>query len=331
MKALLQKLTETASPSGFEDKIRDLIRSEISAVTSSVKVDTLGNLIVTIGEKTVKGMRVMVAAHMDEIGLMVSHVEKNGLVRFTNIGAIFPRYLSGNRAIFLNGVTGCINNDRPDDLTKIQSIEKYFIDIGATSDKDCPVKIGDVAAIERGFVDLGKRVVSKSLDNRSSCAVLIETIQNIKNTPHELVFVFSAQEEVGVRGAQTAAYDIDADLGLAIDVTPTGDILGVKMQVSLGNGPAIKVRDQGMISDPRVVRWIEETARKNKIPYQMEVLEVGSTDARIMQVSKAGMFTGAVSIPCRYVHSPSEMVDMDDLNNTVKLLSALLSNPILLK
>jgi tetrahedral aminopeptidase len=331
MKSLLKKLAETASPSGFENRIRDLIRSEIASVSSDVKVDSLGNLIVRIGKKTTNGMKVMIAAHMDEIGLMVSHVEKNGLVRFTNLGAIFPRYMEGNRALFLNGTIGSIQTDRPEDLTKIQSIEKLFIDVGATSEKDCPVKIGDVAVIERGFTDLGKRVISKALDNRSSCAVMIETMKQIKNTPHELVFVFSTQEEVGTRGAQTSAYSIDADLGIALDVTPTGDILGIKMQVSLGEGPAIKVRDQGMIADPKVVRWIEDTANKNKIPYQMEVLDVGSTDARIMQINRAGMLAGAISIPCRYVHSPSEMVDMDDLKNTVSLLSALLSNPIQLK
>jgi putative aminopeptidase FrvX len=331
MKSLLQKLIETAGPSGYENKIRDLIRSEVAEYATSIKVDALGNLIIRMGEKSPKGMKIMIAAHMEEIGIIASHIEKNGFVRFSNIGAIFPRYLAGSRVVFLNGTKGAVNHDQPDDLTKIPSLDKFFIDVGATSEKDCPVKVGDMAVIDRGFVDLGKRVVSKALDDRSACAVMIETIRQIKNSPHELVFVFSTQEEVGVRGAQTAAYEVDAELGIAIDVTPTGDILGVKMQVSLGAGPGIKVRDQGMISDPRVVQWMVDTARKNKIPYQMEVLEIGTTDARVMQLNKSGMLAGAVSIPCRYVHSPSEMIDMDDLNNTVKLLTLLLSNPIQIK
>jgi putative aminopeptidase FrvX len=328
MKSLLEKLTQTPGPSGYEQKIRDVIRQEVSALATSIKVDALGNLIVRIGKKSTNGLRVMIAAHMDEIGLIVSHVEKNGFVRFSNIGTLFPRYLSGTRVLFLNGTKGVINSDRPEDLTKIPLLEKFFIDVGAKNEKDCPVKVGDLAVIDTGFLDLGNRVSSKALDDRSACAVLIETMRGITNSPHELVFVFSVQEEVGVRGAQTAAYDIDADLGIAVDVTPTGDILGVKMNVRLGDGPGIKVRDQGMISDPKVVQWMVNAAKGNKIPYQMEILEVGTTDARAMQVNKAGMQTGAVSIPCRYVHSPSEVIDMDDLSNTVKLLVILLSKPI---
>lgn len=331
MKTLLKKLTETASPSGHESIIRDVICAEISSISSNMRVDRLGNLIVTVGKKTENGLKVMIAAHMDEIGIIVSHVEKNGLVRFSNLGTLFPRYLDGSRVVFLNGVRGAIHTDRSDDLNKIQPIERHFIDVGAASSKECGVKIGDVGVFDRELVDLGKRIMAKSLDNRSSCAVMIETMKKIQNTPHELVFVFSTQEEVGTRGATTSAYEIEPDLGIAVDVTPVGDINGVKMQTGLGRGPTIKVRDTGMICDPRVVHWMEETARSNKITTQLEVLDVGSTDARGMQISKAGMPTGALSIPCRYVHSPSEMVDLDDLDQTVKLLTALLSSPIVLK
>jgi len=270
----------------------------------------------------------MIAAHMDEIGVIVSHVEKKGFVRFSNLGSYFPRYLAGSRVHFLNGTRGVINHDRPEDLSKIPGVEKFLIDVGATSDKDCPVKVGDVGVFDREFLDMGNRIASKALDDRISCAVLIETIRNIKSTPNELVFVFSTQEEVGSRGAQTAAYAIEADLGIALDVTPTGDILGVKMQTHLGDGPAIKVRDMGMISDPQVVNWMVAAAKKLKIKYQLEVLEVGTTDARSMQLVRAGMLAGALSIPCRYVHSPSEVVDMEDVALTVKLLTALLSERI---
>jgi endoglucanase len=328
MKSLIQTLTQTPGPSGYEQEIRKVIREAVTPLSKSIQVDALGSLIVRIGEKKPGGLRVMVAAHMDEIGVMVSHVEKKGFVRFSNLGSIFPRYLAGGRVRFLNGVRGVINHDRSEEIARIPGIEKYFIDVGATSDKDCPVKVGDVAVFDREFLDMGKRVSSKAMDDRVACAVLIETMRNIKTTPNELVFVFSTQEEVQSRGAQTAAYAIEADLGIAVDVTPSGDILGVKMQVYLGQGPAIKVRDVGMIADPKVVKWIADTAKKNQIPCQMEVLDVGSTDARTMQIARSGMLAGALSIPCRYVHSPSELVDMDDIMQTVKLMTVLLSERI---
>lgn len=328
MKSLIQKLTQTPGPSGYEQEIRKVIREEISPLSKSIQVDALGSLIVRMGEKKPGGLRVMVAAHMDEIGVIVSHVEKKGFVRFSNLGTILPRYLAGGRVRFLNGVRGVINHDRSEELARIPGQEKYFIDVGATSDKDCPVKVGDVGVFDREFLDMGKRVSSKAMDDRVACAVLIETMRKIKTTPNELVFVFSTQEEVQSRGAQTAAYAIEADLGIAVDVTPSGDILGVKMQIYLGQGPAIKVRDVGMIADPKVVKWMADTAKKNQIPVQMEVLDVGSTDARTMQIARSGMLAGALSIPCRYVHSPSELVDVDDVSQTVKLLTALLSERI---
>jgi len=328
MKTLLQKLTQTPGPSGFEHEIRKVIREEISPLAKSIEVDAMGNLIARVGQKTKGGLRVMIAAHMDEIGVIVSHVQKNGFVRFSNLGSYFPRYLSGGRVRFLNGVRGVINNDRPEDLSKIPGMEKFLIDVGATSDKDCPVKIGDAGVFDREFLDMGKRAASKAMDDRVACAILIETMRKIKTTPNELIFVFSSQEEVASRGAQTAAYALEADLGIALDVTPTGDIIGVKMQTHLGDGPTIKVRDVGMISDPQVVTWMVTAAKKLKIKYQMEVLEVGTTDARTMQLARGGMLAGAISIPCRFVHSPSEVVDMDDVEQTVQLLTTLLSEPI---
>jgi endoglucanase len=159
-------------------------------------------------------------------------------------------------------------------------------------------------------------------------AVLIDTLRQLEDTPHTLHFVFSVQEEVGVRGATTAAYELDPDLGLAVDVTRTGDTpKGIKMEVSLGDGPAIKVRDAGMLSDPRVVDWMVRSAQDAHIPYQMEVLERGGTDARAIQLTRAGVPAGCLSIPCRYIHSPSEMVDRNDVHNAVKLLLKLVGNP----
>jgi endoglucanase len=211
-------------------------------------------------------------------------------------------------------------------------MEQLFIDVGATSRADCPVKVGDIAAFERPFLDLNGRLVSKAMDDRISVAVLIAALKAIKSTPHELVFVFSTQEEVGLRGATTAGYGVDPDLGLAVDVTLTGDTpKGIKMEVALGKGPAVKVRDGRMLADPRIVRWMAATAEKAGIPYQYEVLEGGTTDAAAIQLSRAGVPAGCLSIPTRYVHSPSEMVDLKDVQHAVRLLVELVSNPIELK
>jgi endoglucanase len=173
--------------------------------------------------------------------------------------------------------------------------------------------------------------VAKSIDDRIGVAVLIETLRQIKDTPHQLYFVFSTQEEVGLRGATTAAFGINPDLGLAVDVTRTGDTprrTKIRMEVSLGKGPAIKVRDSGMLADRRVVDWMVRGAENLKLPYQMEILERGSTDARAMQLTQAGIPAGCLSIPCRYIHSPSEMVDFEDVQNAVHLLVDLVSHPV---
>jgi endoglucanase len=169
------------------------------------------------------------------------------------------------------------------------------------------------------------------MDNRAGVLVAIETLRALqgKSTPHDLYFVFTTQEEVGTRGAATSAYGVDPDIGIAVDVTPTGDTPNaLKMEMSLGKGPCIKFQDVGAISDPRVVQWMIRAAEKNKIPYQREVLLVGGTDARAIQSVRAGVPSGCISIPVRYVHSPSEMVDYEDLQNSVKLLTAVLRTPV---
>jgi tetrahedral aminopeptidase len=331
MKPLIQKLTETFSPSGYEADIRAVIRAEIESFADEIRVDALGNLIARKGSGDPKGKKIMLAAHMDEIGLMATHIDDNGFVRFTGIGGIRPLALTGGRVRFVNGTHGVIGSDRILDPSKAPTLEQCFIDVGATGKKDCPVKVGDVCGFERPFLDLEKRLVAKSMDDRIACAVLIETMRQLKTTPHELYFVFTTQEEVGTRGAATSAFGIDPDLGLAVDVTGTGDTpKGSRMDVGLGKGPAIKVKDAGMLADPRVVEWMVKTAEKAKLPYQREVLEGGSTDARAIQMTRGGVPAGCLSIPCRYVHTPSEMVDYDDVQNAVKLLKALLSAPVTL-
>jgi len=329
MKKLIEKLITTPGPSGYEKQIRDVIRAEIEAYADDIQVDALGNLIVRKGEKTAAGQRIMLAAHMDEIGIIATHVDENGFIRFSNIGGVFPRYVPSGRVRFLDGTIGVIGTERERDAYKVPPLSKMFIDVGATSKKDCPIKVGDIAAFERPFTDLGDRLIAKAMDDRIACAVMIAALQELQETPHEIHFVFTVQEEVGVRGAATSAFAIDPDLGLAVDVTMTGDTPNCPtMEVSLGQGPAIKVKDAGAISDPRVVDWMVKTAEKARIPYQLEVLELGGTDARSIQLTRAGVPAGCLSIPCRYIHSPSEMVSLHDVEYSVKLLGELLKYPV---
>jgi tetrahedral aminopeptidase len=263
MKQLLKTLTETFGPSGYEDAVRKMILKEVKPLADEVSVDALGNLIVhkkpSAGAKDPK--KVMLAAHMDEIGVIASHVDKKGFVRFANVGTTLGRYTLGARVRFLNGVTGVVGYDRLEQIDNILPINKMYIDVGATSREDCPVKVGDIAAFERTFIEMGDRLVAKSFDDRSGVVVLIETFRAIKSTPNDLYFVFTTQEEVGTRGAGAAAFGITPDIGIAVDITPTGDTpSSLKMAVELGKGPCVKFRDVGMISDPRVVDWMIQTA-----------------------------------------------------------------------
>ncbi|MCC6298210.1 MAG: M42 family metallopeptidase [Anaerolineales bacterium] len=332
MKLLLKQLTETFGPSGYEENVRKIVRAEVKSLADEIKVDALGNLIARKrpSKYTKDTKRIMIAAHMDEIGLMVSHVDDNGFARFSSIGGVFGRYVAGGRVRFLNGVTGVLGYDRFEKMHESPTLDKVYIDVGATSRKDCPVKVGDVAAFDRSFVEQGNRLIAKSMDDRVGVLVAIETLRALtlrqaQGTPHDVYFVFTTQEEVGVRGAGTSAFGIDPDLGIAIDVTAAADTPNaLKMEMKLGKGPCVKIQDGGMIADARVVQWMIRTAEKNKIPYQREVLLFGSTDARAMQLTRAGVPAGCLSIPVRYVHSPSEMVDYSDVQNSVKLMTALL-------
>jgi len=339
MKSLIQKLVETPGPSGYETQIRAVIRKEVEPLVDEVRVDKLGNLIARKGPTTPGAFKIMLAAHIDEIGLITTHIDESGFVRFVPIGGVRPLSCPGGRVRFLSGVEGVIGVERLSNMPRVESsntlpgFDQMFIDVGVSRRKDCPLRVGDMAVFERPFLDMGKRLVSKAMDDRIGVAVLIETLRKMEelalSTHHQLFFVFSVQEEVGLRGAMTAAFGVDPDLGLAVDVTASGDTpKGIKMEVGLGKGPAIKVRDEGMLADPRLVDWMLDSAKRVGLPYQLEVLVGGTTDARSIQLTRAGVPAGCLSIPCRYIHTPSEMVDFDDVQNGVKLLVDLLRNPV---
>jgi putative aminopeptidase FrvX len=330
MKPLIKKLVESYGPSGSENQIREMVREEIRGLPDYITVDPLGNLIAVVKKKAKSGKKVILTAHMDEIGFVVSHIDEHGFARVQPFGGVSPLACVGGRVRFANGRLGVIGLDaRRDDPSKIPTLSEMFIDVGASSRADCPLKVGDAAGYWRPMEELGDRLVAKSMDDRIGVAILIETLRALKRTPHEVAFVFSVQEEVGLRGAGVAAFGLDADLGLAVDVTRTGDTPnGVKMDVSLGRGPAIKVRDSNMVADPRIKDLLVQRASEAGLPAQLEVLEGGSTDASAMQIARGGVPAGCVSIPARYIHTPSEMVDFRDVQGSLRLLLELLQKPI---
>jgi len=328
VKDLIKQLVEAWGPSGYEDQVREQILAEVADAVDEWRVDALGNLI-TVKRPTRQGggRRVMLAAHMDEIGVMVTHVDEKGFLRFTNLGGVHPLNLRGARVRFRDGRVGVIH--REEKAEGNPRLDQMFIDVGAASREDCPVKVGDPAVFWREFSDLGGRMVAKAFDDRIGCAILIEVMRQLQETPHEVVGVFTVQEEVGLRGATTSAFGVEPELALAIDVTATGDTPEAKRRpVQLGVGPAIKVKDRGMLAHPGVKDRLVETAERLQIPYQLEVLELGTTDAMTIQISRAGVPAGCVSIPTRYLHTPSEMVDYGDVQNAIRLIVGFLSEPI---
>lgn len=321
MKSIIKKLTETFGPSGFEKSVRNVIRKEIRDHVDSIKSDKLGNLIAHIKGK---GTKVMLASHMDEIGVVTSYIDKNGFIRFSNVGGFFPVHSLTSRIIFENGRIGVIGEERRKNMSDPVEMTKLYIDIGARDRKEAEklVPIGTFGCYERGFEDIGKRIVAKALDDRIGCAVLIEVAKRLKRkVKNDTYLVFTVQEEVGLKGARTSAFGIDPDIALAVDVTATGDTPEAKkMAVKLGAGAAIKIKDWGIVCDPKIVETLIRIARRNKIPYQFEILERGTTDATVIQLTKGGIPSAAVSIPSRYIHSASEIVDMDDVEAAVKLI-----------
>ena len=331
MKDLIQKLVEAWGPSGYEHQVRELIRAEVAGFADEITVDPLGNLICRVGQG---GKKVMVAAHMDEIGVMATFQEKKtGYLRFSNVGGLLNTTLLGNRVRFEDGTLGVIGVHYPfgQGRTNVPNLEDFYIDV-SDGDHSTAVSAGRPAALTRGMEERGSRLIAKSMDDRVGCAVAVETMRRLnKQTPNELYFVFTVQEEVGLRGARPAAYRVDPDVAIAVDVTATGDeAKSEKSIVRLGGGAAIKVHDTGLVVPPAVRDWMVAGAEAAGIPYQLELLTLGTTDAAGMQTTRAGVPSGAISIPCRFVHTTSETVDIRDVEACVGLLVQLLQNEVAL-
>ena len=324
MKELIKEITSIFGPSGNEEKIRKYIQNKINDYVDEIYEDNLGNLVaIKKGEKS--GKRIMFAAHMDQIGLMVTHIDDDGFLRFTNVGGIGSNFLPGTPVEFTDGTTGTIGVEKLDKINDLE-MSKLYIDIGADNKEEAEefVQIGDMAIYDSNFSANNNRVISNYHDDRIGCVVLIEAIKNIEDNINDLYFVFSAQEEVGLRGAKTAAYQIDPDIGIAVDVTGTGDTPeSPTMDVSLGEGTAIKIKDNSTITHPLVKNLLVEECEDNSINYQFEILEYGGTDAGAIHLTKGGVPSGTISIPTRYIHSPTEMIDLSDVKESVKLIKVL--------
>lgn len=329
---LIKKLMKTGSVSGREKKIADVIRAEIEPFADEVYTDNLGNL---YAHKRGHGKKLMIAAHMDEIGFFVTYIEESGLAKLAPVGGI--NYLSAaySTVTFENGTRAVVVPEAGTPQTELGNGEKYYIDFGTTSRKQTEKKIsiGDYAVCDSSITRLsGKRYVGRPFDDRIGCAILIECLKMAHErgeNENDLYFVFTAQEEVGCRGSLPAAYNVQPDYAIAVDVTATGDVPGAKtMAVKLGGGAAIKLRDNSAICDMGLVELMKSAAEENKIKYQLEILARGGTDTGSMQRSAAGSVAGAVSVPTRYIHSAVEMIDMSDVDACVKLLDALIKKAL---
>ena len=299
---LLKNLLSIYSPSGNENNVREFIKSEIKDYVDEIEVDALGNLIV---RKKGNGKKIMISAHMDQIGLMVTNIDEKGFLRFTNVGGISPFVSLSQKVVFENGVVGIIDSEPVEDIGKLK-LENMYIDIGVFSKEEAESKIniGDVCVYKTEYDENENVVSSKCLDDRVGCFVAIEAIKKIKDNVNDLYFVFTVQEEVGLRGARTSAYRINPDMGIALDVTGSGDTPKAKtFAVGLGKGTAIKVKDNSILTHPKVKELMVDVAKENNIEYQMEVLEFGGTDSGAIHLTREGIPSGVISIPTTFFYT----------------------------
>lgn len=319
---LLEKLTQTNSPSGNEEAVGKVIKEEIKKYCDEITTDALGNL---IAHKKGSGNKIMFAAHMDEIGVIATFIDDKGFIRFSAVGGLYIKNMVHLKVQFPNGTIGVIGSEE-ESFNKKAEISKLYIDIGAKNRQEAEKKVrtGDTAVFVGGYYNSGDTVVSKALDNRVGCYILIEALKKVKSSENDLYFVFTTQEEVGLRGAKTAAFGIEPDFAVAVDVTDTGDTPDAPvMAVNMGKGAAVKVMDRSIMCDSDVRTHIIETAKANKIPYQLEIMTDGGTDAGAIHMTKSGVKTGGISVPTRYIHSPSEMASLADINACIELTAAL--------
>lgn len=334
----LEKLSNACGVTGREEEVRNLMKKFLKPYVDEVKEDKLGNVIgIKQGKKNAP--KVMLAAHMDEIGLLIKTISKEGFLRFAKMGGIDDRILLAQKVIVytekgaLHGIIGSKppHIQKEEERKKVITYDDLFIDIGARNleeAKKMGVKIGNPIGFDIKFVKVGKNIViGKAFDDRVGCAVMVEAMKRLKKTDCTVYAVGTIQEEVGLRGATTAAFGIYPDIGIALDVTIAGDVPGVKeteAPIRMRKGPSIEVADAGLITHPKVLSLLIDVAEKNKIPYQLETGLPGATDAARISLTREGVPCGVISVPTRYIHSPASMLCLDDAEKTVKLVVAVI-------
>jgi len=341
----LEQLSNAFGVSGAEDDVRKIIIEAIKPHADSWRVDTMGNLFVTRHQRVDSPkppLRVMVTAHMDEVGFIISKVKSNGQLKFRPIGGFDRRVLLGKAVVVgkarLPGVIGLkpVHLLKRGEADKVGNIDSMYIDIGADSDSNSQVSLGDYATFATQFGYLGGQkptgpeqgvVKGKALDNRVGCAMLIELLRG--DYPVDLTGVFTVQEEIGLRGARVAAYTANPDLAFILECTAADDLPRMDEEADegfprLGEGPAITVMDRSFIADRRLVDLLIETAGAEKLPYQFKRPGVGGTDAGAVHLARAGVPSAAVSVPARYIHAPAAVINLVDFWNSVKLMRATL-------
>jgi putative aminopeptidase FrvX len=344
VKELLRKLSNAHGVSGSEGSVFSVIRKELKGYVDEIHEDPMGNLIAV---KKGNSFKVMLAAHMDEIGLMVKYIDEKGFIRFVALGGWYGPTLYSQRVVLHAAegpVYGVIGGKPPhmmddDERKKGVKIDDMFIDVGAVNKEEVAnlgIDVGTPITIDREFRELANsRVTGKAFDNRAGVAMLIKTLRTMKS-PLTIYGVFTVQEEVGLKGARTSAYTIEPDVAIATDVTIPGDHPGIEMKdapVAMGKGPVITIVDssgRGLIADRRVVKWLKDAADANGIDVQMEVGSGGTTDATSIHLTKGGIPSTTISPPTRYIHSPVEVLDLNDIECGVKILvAALKKKPVL--
>lgn len=334
--SLLNKVCTIPGAPGFEQPIRKFIIDTVTPYVDEVKIDAMGS--VHAIKHGTSDKKVMIAAHMDEISFIVTHIDDNGFIKFHTLGGFDPKTLTAQR-VFIHGkedVIGVMGTKpihvmTPEERTKAPKITDYFIDTGLPVEKvNELISVGDPITREREFIEMGTMANCKSLDNRVSVFILLETLERLKGkqTDATIYGVFTVQEEIGLRGAIAAASGVNPDYAINLDVTLAFDLPGAQPHekcTSLGDGTAIKVLDGMTVCDYRMVNFMKEVAKNKEIKYQLEVLTAGGTDTAGMQRhANGGSIAGGISIPCRYLHQVIEMVDTRDVEASIDLLEACL-------
>ena len=327
---MLKKLCTVSSVSGYENAIGEFIKNHVSDYVDSVEFDSLGNLIACIKGHGENKKRIMSAAHMDEIGLQIIKLTSEGFAKVRTLGGVSPVISYMQRVLFENGAIGVVSNYKKASDIDNRDFSQCYIDFGVNSKEELNkiVEIGDVATFVGDYVELdNNRVMGKAFDNRAGCYIQIKAIETLsKEKPyHDSYFVFTVQEEVGLKGAKVVSEYIRPDIGIAIDITGSFDVPGdMEGNAVMGKGAAVKISDASVICDRPLVNKMIECAKNSEIPYQLDVMTGGGTDAGAINVSGHGVKSLGISIPTRYGHSPNSIISLDDVESCHHLLSAFL-------